>query len=688
MTRDPVAPVQDTQFRDFVGVLKRRKVLVVSLVVAMVALGAATIPLTPTNMRSVSRILVETSVPGAVSQTATDPVGRMTLPNVTPDIGGHLGNLQSPDILGNAFQQAGVQPPSGADATEQAIAIKQEGTTSIIDITVNLPDADSAARVAQAIPVTYNEFLIKARETSASSAIALQRSKLTAAQAALQKSENDLERFRAESGEAVASASEGEERQGRLRTYDTQLELARTNLAGAQSRYDEAVKARSAVPREITNPNITSAVDRYAQQERAIATLVTQLKDLQVTFSEQSPQIRSVKAQLANEQAYLKKLPKVEIRTSRILNPELSVYSQRVTETQANLAGAQAEVSKLEPLVAKERAALNAYRRRVPQEQELLRTIGLNQAKVQTLTGNVESITNLSRPTQDPVKVLSISSPVKTSPQGPRTLALSGLLGLVLGVAAAMLRDRADNRVHTLDQIYDATGAMPLGQVSVSDKALALGTGRSRNAVLESYRTLRFNLESSSDTGTVQSVLVASASAGEGRAGLSHNLALEAATDERRTILVDGDMRTPELHGRLKIERGPGLSDVLAGRATLDEALVETSTPNLMFLPAGTEVANPLELLASTTLEEIHTALKAQADVVVINSPSLLRFSDGRALARVADSVLYVAKRGFTKRDAMRYCVETLRRAHAHLLGVVLSEEGVRVTETPFIAAD
>ena len=687
MTLDPVASHKDTQFSDFVGVLKRRKWLVGSVILLFLGLGAATIPLTAPNYRALSRILVETTEKGARS-VATDPVDRTTLPNIAPDMGSHLGFLQSPDILNDAVQRAGVTLPPREDNESDAVVVKQEGTTSVIDLAVNLSSPDAALRLAQAIPLAYNDFLVRGRDAGATAATTDLQSKLDAAKTTLRASENALAKFRDASGEAVASDSEGVERQTRLHQYETQLELSRTNLAGAKSRYSEAVKALSGVPKFITNPNESNAIDRYAQQERVVTGLQTQLKQLLVTYSPKAPQVREVQVQLANEQAFLNRLPKTEIRNQRILNPELPTYSQRAAETKANLAGAQAEVDKLEPLVAKERTALETYKSRVPKEQELQRAIALNQTNVATLAQNLESVKGLSRPTRDPVQVLGVGQPVKTSPAIARTGIVSLLLGVIVGIAAALIRDRADNRVHTLDQIYDATGAMPLGQVSVSDKALALESGRSRNAVLEGYRTLRFNLESSSGKGVVQSVLVASASAGEGRAGLSHNLALEAATDERRTILVDADMRTPELHGRLNVGRGPGLSDVLAGRATLDEALVATSHPNLMFLPAGTETANPLELLASSALDEVHAALKAQGEVIVFNSPSLLRYSDGRALARVTDSVLYVAKRGFTKRDAMRYCVETLRRAHAHLLGVVLSEEGVRVSETPFFASD
>ena len=230
---------------------------------------------------------------------------------------------------------------------------------------------------------------------------------------------------------------------------------------------------------------------------------------------------------------------------------------------------------------------------------------------------------------------------------------------------------------------------VPIGEVPVSGRPSPSKPAGGRNRTLESYRSLRFNIESSSATSDpVQSVLVASASAGEGRASLSINLATEAATDMKRTIVVDGDMRSPELHERLKLPRGPGLSDVLSGTVSLQDALQKTGQENLFLLSAGSEHLNPLELLTGPSFAATHEALKEIADVIIFNSPSMMRFTDGRAIARVTDSVIFVAKRGFTRRDAMRYCLGLLRRAKTQLLGVVLVDERGRATEVPGYATE
>ena len=329
------------------------------------------------------------------------------------------------------------------------------------------------------------------------------------------------------------------------------------------------------------------------------------------------------------------------------------------------------------------------YQKRVPVQQNLQNDVDQRRSGVAQASQKLAAIEAIVAKGHDPLRPLVTSSPYKTQPVVGRTIMASTLLGLVFGVMVALLRDRFDNRIYTLEQIYDVSGAVPIGQVPSSTRALAPNVGvQTRNRVLESYRSLRFNLESSAPGGAAQSVLVASASAGEGRAGLSLNLATEAATDARRTILVDGDMRTPELHDVLKLKRGPGLSEVLSDVASLDDVLQKTSQDNMLFLSAGGEHPIPLELLTGPSFAALHEALKERADVIVFNSPSLMRYTDGRAIAKEADSVLFVAKRGFTRRDAMRYCVGMLRRTQARLLGVVLSDESGRTSDVPYYASE
>ena len=688
MSEQSVTPRQEDQFRDVLGALKRRKALVIGGLLVGLALGTVSVLLATPSYQSVARVLL-TSYADGNFRSSTNPADRVSLTGAAPEIGAQIGLLQSPQITNAAIAQANVTLPPG-DAGGTSLTVKQEGTTPVLSIEVNLPDADGAFRLAQAIPDAYNQYMDSTNKASASKSQASLEAKLKAARATLNAATAKYEGYLAAQGPLTVSAggNEGPQRTARLNGYEGQLESAKVELEAARSQLRASLLAQSRIPAQINDTSARTAIERIQAQQRTIADLKAKLQVARTTYTDKNQEVKALLANLKEENAYLANMPKVNQTDAEVRNPERAGYDQRVAEARIRLAAAESSVTKLTGLVASERKGLNDYQKRVPRQRELEADVEENRTKVAALVQNLASFDVLTDTGKQAVQVVSISNANKTQPIVGRTLIASTILGLLFGIVAALVRDRFDNRVHTLEQIYDSSGVLPIGQVSVAGKPLALESGRNRGRVLESYRSLRFNLETSGAGTAVQSVLVASASAGEGRSALTWNLASEAATDMRKTILVDGDMRTPELHDRLKSPRGPGLSDVLSGSVALQDVLRETGQENLLFLPSGTEHPNPLELLSGPALESLHEAMKEIADVIIFNSPSLMRYTDGRALARVTDSVIFVAKRGFTRRDAMRYCVGMLRRAKARLLGVVLVDESGRTTDVPYFAAE
>ncbi len=681
---------QDDQFREIVGVLRRRKWILLGTTVLFAAFGVVSSQLQAAAYSASSRILIQDYFQGP-SSPASDPVSRVSQVGEAPDIASQIGLMESPETIQNAFAQANVPYVRGY-AESGVVSITQENTTPVLDISVNLPDGDAAVRVAQAMPVAYDDYLARTLQTRSAQATQIARARVLTTRADLDKAQRALDAELSNQGPeglVAVGGNEGSTRSVRVNTYEGNLESAKIALASAQTTYDEDVAKLSSVPKMIPDTTLRSSADRVIAAEGQIAEMEGQLRALRTQYTDRSPDIISLQARIQKAKDVKNSLPKNTDTTSQIRNPERTGFEARIRDERIHLAASHEEVAKMQALLDKERKALNSYESRLPKQRTLENNVAQKQAVYGSAAGVLSQLESVISQGRQPVRTLSVSDPVKTAPVVGRTIAVFTFMGFVLSMLLALIRDRLDNRIYTLEQIYDVSGAVPIGQVPSSTRALGPNAGaQSRSRVLESYRSLRFNLESAAAAGAAQSVLVASASAGEGRAGLSINLATEAATDARRTILVDADMRTPELHDMMKLRRTPGLAEVLSGSVSLDEALVPTSQPNLMFLPAGGDTTNPLELLAGSSFAAIHEALKERADVIVLNSPSLMRYTDARAIAKVADSVLFVAKRGFTRRDAMRYCIGMLRRAHARILGVVLSDDAGRTTDVPYFAVE
>jgi protein-tyrosine kinase len=186
----------------------------------------------------------------------------------------------------------------------------------------------------------------------------------------------------------------------------------------------------------------------------------------------------------------------------------------------------------------------------------------------------------------------------------------------------------------------------------------------------EEFRTLRTRLEQLQATRVIQAVLIASPSPGDGKSFTAANLALaEAQLADNPTLLCDFDLRSPVLHNVFRIDRSPGISDYLLGKADLHEAMRRIGNSDLFVMPAGQAVINPLELLHLKEVRRLMDRLRNAFRWILLDSPPLLLASDANLLAALADGTLLVTRIGFTTTDSMGRAIGSLGRDS--ILGMV-----------------
>src|ERR1700722_14889448 len=186
----------------------------------------------------------------------------------------------------------------------------------------------------------------------------------------------------------------------------------------------------------------------------------------------------------------------------------------------------------------------------------------------------------------------------------------------------------------------------------------------------EEFRTLRTRLEQLQATRAIQTVLVASPSRGDGKSFTAVNLALaEAQLADNATLLCDFDLRSPTLHGAFRIDRSPGISDYLLGKADLNGAMRRIGMSNLFVMPAGQAVINPLELLHLKEVRRLMDRLRNAFRWILLDSPPLLLASDANLLAALADGTLLVTRIGVTTAESMGRVIGSLGREG--ILGIV-----------------
>jgi capsular exopolysaccharide synthesis family protein len=190
----------------------------------------------------------------------------------------------------------------------------------------------------------------------------------------------------------------------------------------------------------------------------------------------------------------------------------------------------------------------------------------------------------------------------------------------------------------------------------------------------EAIRTLRNSILLADFDRRLRSLLVTSASPGEGKSTIAAHLAVAHAEQGHRTLLIDGDLRRPSVHRRFDVPSALGLSNVLLAEVPWQQAVVKLpSLPDLNVLPAGPPSRRAADLVGRG-LQELLDEAGFQYDLVILDAPPLLGFAEPLQMATVVDGVVVVTRAGETSRKAVSSVIATLNRLRASVVGVVLNE--------------
>jgi len=267
-----------------------------------------------------------------------------------------------------------------------------------------------------------------------------------------------------------------------------------------------------------------------------------------------------------------------------------------------------------------------------------------------------------------------------------RTLMFGVLLGLMLGIGAAFFLEYLQTSIQTPDDVSRYLDQKVLGLIPVADEAkksrspTILVTEANKSAPADAYRSLRTNLlfSSSDENNSLHSVLLTSTGPGEGKSLTAVNLGIALAYAGKNVLLVDADLRKPILHRVFEGNKLNGLSAVLEKEISLEEAITETSIPNLSVLTSGTVPPNPSELLGSTEMQGLLNDLSSSYDIVLIDSAPILGMPDTTVLAANVDATILIIRAGGVARKPARIALEQLSQVNAIPLGVVLNNVNFR----------
>ncbi|PMD90712.1 capsular biosynthesis protein [Siphonobacter sp. BAB-5405] len=374
------------------------------------------------------------------------------------------------------------------------------------------------------------------------------------------------------------------------------------------------------------------------------------------------------------------------LQTSSPLNPNLQILESQIRNTKANIrdnvqtAKTMLETSQQQLLVANRK--MERVIRSIPKKERLLLDISRQQAIKNNLYSFLlqkreeTAVSYASTIADSRIVDTARSGKFPIKPVGRTIYLLFAVVGLLIPMGVITAKDSLNNRVTRRLDIETITQAPILGEVMKSKEADKLVMG-DRSVIAEQIRTIRTNLQFVKPNTESQVLLFTSSIGGEGKTFLSLNLGASLALVDCPTVILEMDLRKPQLRKTLGMSSKVGISNYLIGDATLDEALHPIpGYDNYYIMPSGPVPPNPSELLSRKRLEQLFSELRQRFTHVLVDSPPIGLVSDAQLIAPFADSTLYMVRHDVTPKNYLKMVDTLYKEQRFHNLNIILNGVG------------
>jgi capsular exopolysaccharide synthesis family protein len=530
----------------------------------------------------------------------------------------------------------------------------------LVEVSYRSQDPQLAARVANGVAKAYIEQNLDFRFTASRDASQWLGQQLEEQRKQVETAETALQHYR-EQNDALSVEDRENIVVQKLADLNSAVTKAKTDRLLKESMYRQLAAIEHNSTALDTFPAILA--NQFIQQQKTeLASLQRQRAQMAEKLGERHPEMLRIESAIQSSQMKL--------------DGEIAKVVQGVrTEYQAARAQEQSLTSALETqkgealLMNRKAIDYGVLERDVESSKQIYQSL-LQRAKETGVSGALKTsnirVVDAADPSADPV-----------SPKRALNLLIGLLGGALCGIGMAFFFEYLDNRIKSPEELESLLGLPSMGLIPklTSDNGGAdplISNGVPAN-FSEAFRGLRTNvLFSFADEGA-RSVVVTSTGPGEGKTTVACNLAMGMAMAGQRVLLIDADMRRPRVHEALKLQRDPGLSNLLVGAAKAADVMRQTGVPNLYVLPAGKTPPNPAELLGSKRFAELLHSLRDHFDLVVIDTPPVMAVTDAAVVGYRASGVLFVAAADATNRHAAQTALDQLEHARVRFIGAVLN---------------
>jgi len=601
-----------------------------------------------------------------------------------PEFGGKTSTLPSSlDLAPDPLQADSGRTSALLSGFRGSLKVTLSPGTHIVEVHFRSPDKDLAANVVNTLMSTYTENNFKSRFDSTMQASDWLSKQLVDLQMKVETSQEKLVRYQKEH-EILGIDEKQNITTAKLDELNKALTAAESQRMDKESVYrlvqsgDADTIASAAAALDAAGAGGQSASSLLEGLRTKEADVKIQAAELSTQFGPSYPKVAQLNGQLKEIDA------QIFLETHKVAGKIRGQYMaalQRENMLHDALDKQKQEANKLNESAIQYsilKRDLESYRTLYEGLMEKMKEAGVSAG----IKSNNFRIVDVARVPTSPIE-----------PNIPRNLAFAFMLGLTSGVGLAFLLEGLDNTVRTTEQAQLISGFAPLGMIPLgsrtardgaSSKRLVIAASkeavelvtqvRPQSQMAESYRALRTSLLLSNLGAPPKVIMVTSALPQEGKTTTSINCAVVLAQKGIRVLLIDADLRRPSIHKTLGMGPRSGLSNVLTGSATLQQAISRSPIlPNLAVLPAGTPPPNPAELLASSNMRDVLEELRGQYDHIVVDTPPTLSVTDAVVLSPRADAIVLVIRSGQTTKQALRRSRDILMQVNAKVSGVLLN---------------
>ncbi|MFP4693594.1 MAG: GumC family protein [Halothece sp.] len=598
-------------------------------------------------------------------------------------------------------------------ALEGNLNVNRDGETKILRVSYESSDPGMTEAVTQAVAQRYTEYSEEQQQVGKQRVLELIADRLPTLQERVESLQDEIQDFR-QDNEVIDPVETANQYSSTINSLQERQQATQIEIQENTSLRDSLLEQLGLSLEEAMTTVALSEAPRYQE-------LLNQLKEVETEialelgrFTEDSPDIQALEQQrdlilelLREESSAVlgeERVPEQVREQVTSPNPIRLSLTQELIEATNQIRVLNVRESALEEAEADVREKLEGMTDLAREYEGINQRLNTAQDNLNRMVDRREQLTIQAAQQTLPWQTLEEPSQAGRLPQEENSLMLGLVAGLLAGAGAAYLAEKMDNKFHSPQELKAATnlpmiGVIPhekklqalydsKGDFTANGKAQTEESSQENESALppaqrmsisdfsfnfsEAFRSLHTNLSFMNPDFPIKSLVISSSIPAEGKSTITLNLAQAAAAMGKRVLLVDGDLRMPQIHQILQISNQHGLSSVISRRVSSEEAIQQSPiNNNLYILTSGPLPPDATTLLSSTTMKQLAQEWEESFDLVLYDSPPMGGLADARILTPLTNGLVLVVGLGIVNRSMLKDVIDVLGLAKTKVLGTV-----------------